>query len=174
VSSVQQLRLKYQISVRFLPITPTHYECAITGYDDTFGYTAGWTGLSSNSYLYTNFKWIVDYLLKGSSFKYSGRIGCSTGTFTFPALLTSSQTSGVTAYYVAIEAYSAGTHYRILYYTFTTLQIVQLNKTLYMGSNNNTSFYLQPYWAAVFDDAIDKPDTHNLQFRVKISWGRET
>jgi len=178
ITSEQQLRLKYQLSIRFLPIVPTAYECAITGYDDTFGYTAGWQGISNSAG-----KFALTYLvLFGTSstslFTNSGwgpELGGLTAAPSFLPLTTLVVNPGYSGYAdtatVTRDAYVPGSYSNYINALFTTLQLVGnvYGLQLCPGINVLANTLI---WLCVFDTPIAKPNTHNLAFKLKFSWGR--
>jgi hypothetical protein len=176
----QQLRLKYQLYIRFLPIVPTAYECVVTGVNDEFGYTAGWQSISLTSVgqiltLFGTsacglFDATTNQILKCFSMISTATINYSTLTATLPALENYSNLVPT----ASLDAYVDGTYSNFVNVVYTTLQVVgniygmQLNTYRWYESLNST------YWLVKFTTPIVKADTHNLAFKLKFSWGRDT
>jgi len=184
VSSVQQLRLKYQLCIRFLPIVPTWYETAITGYDDTFGYTAGWQSISAQTFgvCYINLLGLfgtqsaimLSYYYYGS-WRYPATT-ITASVFSYSPLTTnvSRKTMGTGPATTATrDAYVPGSYANYVNVLWTTLESIG---NIYGLQVSVTTQGNQDYdiWLCKFDTPINKPDTHNLSFKLKFSWGRDT
>jgi hypothetical protein len=173
VASDQQLRLKYQLNIRFLPIVPTAYECAITGYDDTFGYTAGWQSITTTE---------IGYILQlfGTSSGLYARPG-AVGNWPYSSAISTSITfSPLTTRRLSLTEYAGGTNLssRDAYVPGSYANYIN---TIYstlaaVGDIYGVQVNYYPYvlWLCKFDTPITKPDTHNLTFKLKFSWGRDT
>jgi len=191
VTSEQQLRVKYIIGIRFLPIVPTAYDFDITGYGDDIGYTAGWQSLGYISILLYLFGTLDGFYTFGQSvqigyWKFLVKT-VTTADITFSDLITTrsyaawavlqvlTAGTGPTSPYYTRDAYTPGSYAQYLNIPFTTLESVgniyglQLFINNYTGGGNYNSVLL---WLCKFDDPIVKPDTHNLTFKLKFSWGR--
>lgn len=171
----QQLRLKYQLYIRFLPIVPTAYECAITGYDDTFGYTAGWQGIEESD----PDRWwrvILSWFGTSSSDPYKNYLKTvSSDTIVFQPLTTLvNDYPGAAPATKTRDAYVPGSYANYININFTTLQAVG---NIY-GLQSYSFYYYEHaglvHWLVEFDTPINKPDTHNLSFKLKFSWGRDS
>jgi hypothetical protein len=166
VSSVQQLRLKYQLSVQVLPITATAGTFDITGYGTGVGYTALWQNIHySPTATYPVWKY-------GHCLFLCGTLGFAAkydADFSFRPLTDDYNLSN-TIGNDSLEAYTASSYTRYITYTLTTLQAVGNIYGIAINAYNGAN----PIWLAHFNTPIVKPDTHNLSFRLKFQWARAT
>jgi len=158
VSSEQQLRLKYTISIQFLPNSYETYTTNISGIGDSLEYSAGWQKINDTTTLYAASKISnsMDYFSIGnySTLAEIGSAGVMSNSFITP-------THGTITY----ETYTSGTYYRYINIEFNANSAAQSNDGIGIGS---------PYmvWSAKFTSPIVKDNIHKLKFRIKVSWGR--
>lgn len=177
VSSVQQLRVKYQIAVKFLPIVPAALTTNMVGVSNTFGYTSGWQGLNATNW--ASQRQAVLYALFGplgmtAYYNYFYVFSSTTETFTGIAADNPRPTGAVGLPNVnsggiySVDAYTPGSYANYLNIgwpvTAANMNIYGLTVGAYASETTLCLF--------LFDTPITKTDTHSISFKLKFSWGR--
>jgi hypothetical protein len=164
ISSIQQLRLKYVLTVELLPVDETSYSTTITGIG-TFNYSACWQYVA-------NFKLALG-VFPGN---HSPFITIRETAYTFSPIgsAVTFATGNYTRNSYTTETYVPNSYSVYKNITFSVTDAVWENKALglYVDSAETSGYS----WIAKFDSGnyIDKPNTHVLTFRLKFSWARAT
>jgi hypothetical protein len=164
ISSIQQLRLKYVITIELLPAVETSYSTTITGIGP-FNYSACWQGVPDISIAFATFYG-----------NYGPVIAIRESAYTFSPIGSYVKFSVYGTNYVqnaySQETYVSGSYTIYKNVTFSVTDAVWVNKALALRAGTGGTW--QWPWVASFDPAnyIDKPNTHVLTFRLKFSWAR--
>ncbi len=176
VSLTQQLRIKYQLNIRFLPIVPTAYTTNMIGISATFGYTAGWQTIceTSSSHLSQSLLALFGTYPTMPIFRVITStpitfVDISAAKLASSVTYTPNRDSALTVPNTR-DAYVDGSCANYINFTLSTLEAVAtLYGIMLFGGASNA--YIN--WLCVFDTAIVKPDTHMLEFKLKFTWGRD-
>ena len=164
VTSEQQLRIKYVVTVEIIPSTSTAGVCYIKGISaepsvEDFAYTGKW----------------VDTTIDVASFfgTISGGtiMGVTNATYSLQDIGTSSLCynapfSAIAYNSATVAAYVAGTHYRTHTAIFSTTQANATLRAMCIGYNYSVGY------VSIFDVPFTKYNTHRLTLSVKFSWAR--
>mgnify|MGYP001766816936 CR=1 FL=1 len=163
VSSEQQLRLRYVLSMQITPVLPAAGSTTITGIG-AVGYTACFQGSGVLYHLLGLFSPKTDHWCPRAFL-------CDAAGFSFRSYQTAYNywDLGNTAENStkSVEAYVLGSHE--LYRNFKwDVTVANWSNSLFIL----TSYGMYAYWIAKFDTPIIKVNTHSLSLRLKLSWGR--
>lgn len=163
VSNEQQLRLRYVLSMQIYPVVPLAYTTTITGIG-TVGYTACFQGSATLFQILGLFSPINDNLSPRAAL-------CNTPTFSFRPYQT-------LYYYYELGSWADSTSKLVESYVLGSYELYRSFKwdvTVANWSSLLLIYYIPVaygYWIAKFDTPITKFNTHSLNLRLKISWGR--
>jgi len=170
ISSIQQLRLKYTITIELLPATPTVYTTTITGIAGDFTYTACWQKCSS-------FELVLSGISGTSSLYVNPQFSIRETAYTFLDIGTAVtfNTGNYKSNTYTTEAYVPGSYTVYKNITYAVTDAVWVNKAISLYSNKyGGGAASDSLWVVAFDSGnyIDKPNTYILTLRFKFSWGR--